>query len=69
MQEILKGLSQKEDENKESQLIMGHHLNNEIQKQNSLIEQLRELVAEREAKVKNLEEKIGQLTLQVSRTN
>lgn len=69
MQEILKDLSQKEDENKESRLFMGHHLNNEIQKQNSLIEQLRELVAEREAKVKNLEEKIGQLTLQVGRTN
>ncbi|XP_068862363.1 coiled-coil domain-containing protein 13 isoform X2 [Aphelocoma coerulescens] len=64
MQEILKGLSQKEEENKESQQIMGHHLNNEIQQQNSLIEQLRELVAEREATVKTLEEKIGQLTHQ-----
>ncbi|XP_048166713.1 coiled-coil domain-containing protein 13 isoform X3 [Corvus hawaiiensis] len=64
MQEILKGLSQKEEENKESRQIMGHHLNNEIQQQNSLIEQLRELVAEREAMVKTLEEKIGQLTHQ-----
>ncbi|KAM4791452.1 coiled-coil domain-containing protein 13 isoform 4-T6 [Cyanocitta cristata] len=64
MQEILKGLSQKEEENKESRQIMGHHLNNEIQQQNSLIEQLRELVAEREATVKTLEEKIGQLTHQ-----
>ncbi|XP_062349306.1 coiled-coil domain-containing protein 13 [Cinclus cinclus] len=62
MQEILKDLSQKEDESKESWL-MGHHLNNEIQKQNSLISQLRELVSDREAKVQMLVKEIGKFTL------
>uniref|UniRef100_A0A8B9ZPU1 Coiled-coil domain-containing protein 13 n=1 Tax=Anas zonorhyncha TaxID=75864 RepID=A0A8B9ZPU1_9AVES len=66
MQEILKHLSQQDEKNKESQQVLGQHLNNEAQKQNCLIEQLRQLVAEREAKVKELEEEIGQLTLQVS---
>ncbi|XP_064272641.1 coiled-coil domain-containing protein 13 isoform X2 [Passer domesticus] len=60
MQEILKGLSQKE--NKESQQMMGHHLSHEIQKQNTLIDELRGLVADREEKVKILEKEIGQLT-------
>lgn len=67
MQEILKHLSQQDEKNKESQQVLGQHLNNEAQKQNCLIEQLRQLVAEREAKVKELEEEIGQLTLQVVR--
>ncbi|XP_039582562.1 coiled-coil domain-containing protein 13 [Passer montanus] len=62
MQEILKGLSQKENENKESQETMGHHLSHEIQKQNTLIDELRGLVADREEKVKILEKEIGQLT-------
>ncbi|XP_068032115.1 LOW QUALITY PROTEIN: coiled-coil domain-containing protein 13 [Anomalospiza imberbis] len=64
MQEILKGLSQKEDGSKESQQMMGLHLDTEIQKQSTLIDELRELVADREAKVKMLQEEIGQLTLQ-----
>ncbi|XP_056339820.1 coiled-coil domain-containing protein 13 isoform X2 [Oenanthe melanoleuca] len=61
MQEILKSLSQKEDENKEYQEIVEHNLNNEIQKQNTLIGQLRELVVEPEAKV--LVREIGKLPL------
>lgn len=65
MQEILKHLSQQDEKNKESQQMLGQHLNSEVQKQNCLIEQLRQMVAEREAKVKELEEEIGQLTLQV----
>lgn len=69
MQEILKHLSQQDEKNKESQQLLGQHLNNEAQKQNCLIEQLRQMVAEREAKVKELEEEIGQLTLQVVRRN
>ncbi|XP_064495722.1 coiled-coil domain-containing protein 13 isoform X3 [Pseudopipra pipra] len=59
MQEILKDLSQKEDENKESWKI-GQILNNETKEQSCLIEHLRELVA----KVKKMEEAIGKLTLQ-----
>ncbi|XP_027551266.1 coiled-coil domain-containing protein 13 [Neopelma chrysocephalum] len=58
MQEILKDLSQK-DENK-----IGQMLNNEIQKQSCLIEQLREMVAERDAKVQMMEQVMGELTLQ-----
>ncbi|NXA79612.1 CCD13 protein, partial [Thryothorus ludovicianus] len=61
MQEILRGLSQKEDENKESQHLLGKLFNDEIQKQNTQIDQLKEVVAERETKVKTLEKEIGQL--------
>nr|XP_005491504.2 coiled-coil domain-containing protein 13 [Zonotrichia albicollis] len=57
MQEILKGLSQKKGENKEM-------MEPEIQRQSTLIDELRQLVADREAKVKTLEEEIGQLTHQ-----
>ncbi|KAM9250205.1 coiled-coil domain-containing protein 13-like [Cariama cristata] len=64
MQEILKHTSQQDEKNKESQQMLGQCLNSEVQKQNCLIEQLRQTVAEREAKVKELEEEIGQLTLQ-----
>ncbi|XP_050165705.1 coiled-coil domain-containing protein 13 isoform X3 [Myiozetetes cayanensis] len=63
MQEILKDLSQREDENKESRKI-GRLLNNEIQKQSCLIEQLREMVTERDAKAQMMEVGIGKLTLQ-----
>ncbi|XP_068261214.1 coiled-coil domain-containing protein 13 isoform X2 [Nyctibius grandis] len=64
MQEILKHLSQQDEKNKEPQQMLGLHVNSEVQKQNCLIEQLRQMVAEREAKVKELEEEIEQLTLQ-----
>ncbi|KAM9303744.1 coiled-coil domain-containing protein 13 [Morus bassanus] len=64
MQEILKHPSQQDEKNKGSQQLRIQHLNSEVQKQNCLIEQLRQTVAEREAKVKELEEKIEQLTLQ-----
>ncbi|XP_018764669.3 coiled-coil domain-containing protein 13 [Serinus canaria] len=60
MQEILKGLSQKKDENKESEQTMDP----ENQKLSVLIDELRQLVADRETKVKTLEEEIGQLTHQ-----
>lgn len=61
MQEILKGLSTKENE--------GQSLNNDIEKKDSLVDQLRKLVTEREAKIKMLEGKLEQLTLRVGRTN
>ncbi|XP_071416292.1 coiled-coil domain-containing protein 13 isoform X3 [Pithys albifrons albifrons] len=57
MQEILKDLSLREESWK-----MGQILNSKIQKQNSLIEQLRELVAERGAKVQMVEEETEQHT-------
>ncbi|XP_062459976.1 coiled-coil domain-containing protein 13 isoform X3 [Pezoporus occidentalis] len=65
MQEILKHLSHQDEENKESKHMLGQNLNSEVQKQNCLIEQLRQVVTEREAMVKELEEEIGQLTLQL----
>ncbi|XP_071590656.1 coiled-coil domain-containing protein 13 isoform X1 [Heliangelus exortis] len=64
MQEILQHLSQKDEKNRESQLMLGLHLNSDIQKENCLLKQLRQRVAEREAKVKELEEEIEQLRLQ-----
>lgn len=66
MQEILKDLSQKEGGNKQ---VMGKQSNTETQKQSSVIDQLMKLVAEGEAKVKALEEQIGQLTHRVCRKN
>ncbi|KAM9277699.1 LOW QUALITY PROTEIN: coiled-coil domain-containing protein 13-like [Cariama cristata] len=64
MQEILNHTSQQDEKNKESQQMLGQCLNSEVQKQNCLIEQLRQTVVEREARVKELEEEIAQLTLQ-----
>ncbi|XP_033375876.1 coiled-coil domain-containing protein 13 isoform X6 [Parus major] len=64
MQELLKGLSQKEDKNKEPQQLEGQHLNPGIQRQNIMEDKLRELVAEREAKVKTLETEVEKLTVQ-----
>ncbi|KAG8138695.1 hypothetical protein E2320_001484 [Naja naja] len=45
-----------EEKNVESEKALGKKLNDEIQKQNCLIEQLKQMVAEREAQVKELEE-------------
>ncbi|XP_068091235.1 coiled-coil domain-containing protein 13 isoform X3 [Hyperolius riggenbachi] len=62
LQEILGRLSQQEEKNKDSQHSLSLHLNNESQKQNSLVTQLKQMVAEREAKVKELEDEVQQLT-------
>lgn len=64
MQVILKNLSQQDERNKECQQGLGQQLNIEMQKQNCLIGQLKQMVAEREARVKELEEKVRQLTTQ-----
>ncbi|XP_058688799.1 coiled-coil domain-containing protein 13 isoform X4 [Poecile atricapillus] len=64
MQELLKGLSQKEDKNKEPQQVVGQHLNPGIQRQNIMEDKLRELVVEREAKVKTLETEVEKLAFQ-----
>uniref|UniRef100_A0A8C3XMX0 Coiled-coil domain-containing protein 13 n=1 Tax=Chelydra serpentina TaxID=8475 RepID=A0A8C3XMX0_CHESE len=66
MHEILKHLSLQDEKNKESQQSLGQHLNSEAQKQSSLIGQLQQMVAEREARIKELEEEMGLLTLQVN---
>ncbi|XP_038248265.1 coiled-coil domain-containing protein 13 isoform X4 [Dermochelys coriacea] len=64
MHEILKHLSLQDEKNKEAQQSLDQHLNSEAQKQSSLIGQLQQMVAEREAKIKELEEEMGLLTLQ-----
>uniref|UniRef100_K7F3X3 Coiled-coil domain containing 13 n=2 Tax=Pelodiscus sinensis TaxID=13735 RepID=K7F3X3_PELSI len=64
MHEILKHLSLQDEKNKESQQNLGQHLNSETQKQKSLIGQLQQMVAEREAKIKELEQEMGLLTHQ-----
>uniref|UniRef100_A0A8C0GTC2 Coiled-coil domain containing 13 n=1 Tax=Chelonoidis abingdonii TaxID=106734 RepID=A0A8C0GTC2_CHEAB len=68
MHEILKHLSMQDEKNKESQQSLGQHLNSETQKQSSLIGQLQQMVAEREAKIKELEEEMGLLALQKKET-
>lgn len=62
MQEILTNLSKQEQKHQDSQQSLSLHLNNESQKQNSLVNQLKLMVVEREAKVKELEVEIQQLT-------
>ncbi|XP_015267897.1 PREDICTED: coiled-coil domain-containing protein 13, partial [Gekko japonicus] len=62
MQVILKNLSQEEEMNKENRQSLGQQLNAQGQTQNCVIGQLRQMLAEREAQVRELEEKVGQLT-------
>ncbi|KAM8811201.1 coiled-coil domain-containing protein 13 [Eudromia elegans] len=69
MQEILMNLSQQDEKNKRSQQMLGQHLDSEAKRENCLIEQLKQMVAEREAKIKELEEEIGQLILQNKSTH
>lgn len=63
LQEILGRLSQQEQKNKDSQQSLSLQLNSENQKQNSLVTQLRGMVAEREAKVRTLEDEVRLLSL------
>ncbi|KAG8534883.1 hypothetical protein GDO81_030036, partial [Engystomops pustulosus] len=63
LQEILGRLSQQEQKHQESQQTLNLQLNNESQKQSSLVSQLKQMVAEREAKVRELEEEVQQLSL------
>ncbi|KAM6452927.1 coiled-coil domain-containing protein 13 isoform 5-T7 [Liasis olivaceus] len=64
MQIILKNLSQQEERNVECHQTLGKQLNVEVQKQSCLIEQLKQMVADREVQVKQLEEIVRQLKLQ-----
>nr|XP_060638649.1 coiled-coil domain-containing protein 13 [Anolis sagrei ordinatus] len=61
MQIILKNLSQQDERNKDCRQSLGMQVNVELQKQNCLIDQLKQIVAEREARVKELEEEVRQL--------
>ncbi|XP_042333345.1 coiled-coil domain-containing protein 13 isoform X2 [Sceloporus undulatus] len=65
MQVILKNLSQQDGRIKERHQSLGVQLNVEEQNQSCLIDQLKQMVAEREATVKELEEKVRQLTMQI----
>ncbi|XP_051871411.1 coiled-coil domain-containing protein 13 [Pristis pectinata] len=60
MQEILVRVNEQESKNKQN---VSLQLNSEAQKQDFLIGELRQMVTEREAKVKDLEEEIRQLLL------
>ncbi|XP_068951925.1 coiled-coil domain-containing protein 13 [Petaurus breviceps papuanus] len=64
LQDILSKLSHQDERAKEAQQNMGLQLTMEAQKNSCIIAQLRSMVAEREAKVQELEEEIGRLTLQ-----
>ncbi|KAJ7322100.1 hypothetical protein JRQ81_018387 [Phrynocephalus forsythii] len=64
MQVILRNLSQQDERSKERHQSLGDQRNLEAQKQNCLIEQLKVTVAEREARVRELEEDLRQLTRQ-----
>ncbi|XP_048376246.2 coiled-coil domain-containing protein 13 isoform X4 [Stegostoma tigrinum] len=63
MQEIMGCLSQHESKNKDTKQILSQQQNCETQKQSSVIGELKQMVTEREAKVKDLEEEIKQLLL------
>ncbi|XP_008568063.1 PREDICTED: coiled-coil domain-containing protein 13 [Galeopterus variegatus] len=67
LQEILGSLSLQEEKTRVSQHHLDQQLNNEAQRSSSLITQLRAMVAEREAKVQQLEAEIGQLSVQYLR--
>ncbi|XP_041752343.1 coiled-coil domain-containing protein 13 isoform X1 [Coregonus clupeaformis] len=63
LQEVLGRLSQQDAQTKESQQNLGQQLSSEAQRHTSLIHQLKHMVSEREAKVKELEDEIQQLSL------
>ncbi|XP_058585566.1 coiled-coil domain-containing protein 13 isoform X3 [Neofelis nebulosa] len=67
LQEILGSLSLQEEKTRASQLRLDQQVNGEAQRSSSLVAQLRAMVAEREAKVQQLELEIGQLGVQYLR--
>ncbi|XP_043834017.1 LOW QUALITY PROTEIN: coiled-coil domain-containing protein 13 [Dromiciops gliroides] len=64
LQDILSKLSHQDERAKEAQQNLGQQMTMEAQKNSCIIAQLRRMVAEREAKVQELEEEISHLTLQ-----
>ncbi|KPP75451.1 hypothetical protein Z043_105299 [Scleropages formosus] len=68
LQEALKKLSQQQLLSKEAQQNLDQRLSSEAQRHGAMVEQLRLMVAEREAKVRELEEEVRQLLLRLSMT-
>ncbi|XP_026352607.2 coiled-coil domain-containing protein 13 [Ursus arctos] len=64
LQEILGSLSLQEEKTRASQLRLDQRVHSEAQQSSGLITELRAMVAEREAKVQQLELEIGQLSMQ-----
>lgn len=67
LQEILGSMHLQEEKTRASQHRLGQQLNHEAQQSSSLVTQLWAMVAEREARVQQLEMETGQLSVQVSR--
>ncbi|KAL7875425.1 hypothetical protein AOLI_G00103880 [Acnodon oligacanthus] len=63
LQAMLGQLSQKEKLHQEAQQGLGTQLHSEAQRHSSLVQQLKQMVSEREAKVQQLEQEIQQLAL------
>eukprot|EP00072_Mus_musculus_P040494 XP_006511968.1 PREDICTED: coiled-coil domain-containing protein 13 isoform X2 [Mus musculus] len=64
LQDILSSLSVQEESRRTSQQHLDQKVNSEAQRSSSLVAQLRAMVADREAKVRQLELEIGQLSVQ-----
>ncbi|XP_007517415.1 coiled-coil domain-containing protein 13 isoform X2 [Erinaceus europaeus] len=67
LQEILGTLSLQEEKTRASQQCLDQQLHSEAQRSSNLVTQLQAMVAEREAKVRQLEMEIGQLSAQCLR--
>ncbi|XP_063122562.1 coiled-coil domain-containing protein 13 isoform X6 [Rattus norvegicus] len=65
LQDILGSLSVQEESRRTSQQHLDQKVNSEAQRSSSLVAQLRAMVADREAKVRQLELEIGQLSVQL----
>ncbi|XP_063075387.1 coiled-coil domain-containing protein 13 isoform X2 [Engraulis encrasicolus] len=63
LQGVLSRLSQQDEQHTEAQQSLGKQLSSEAQRHGSLVQQLQRMVADREAKVKELEEEIRLLAL------
>lgn len=66
LQAVLSRLSQQDEQRVEAQQSLGKQLRSEAQRHGSLVQQLQQMVAERETKVKELEQEIQTLALKVS---
>lgn len=62
---MLGRLSQQDEQRVEAQQSLGKQLRSEAQRHGSLVQQLQQMVAERETKVKELEQEIQVLALKV----
>lgn len=66
LQAVLSRLSQQDEQRVEAQQSLGKQLRSEAQRHGSLVQQLQQMVAERETKVKELEQEIQTLALKVN---